>query len=246
MNVDSEWKGLYDLLNDLIWQEDTADLEVSLCANINSLIPADKGAAFFQYYDDYPHCVRWPEYASSLVPDFNSHYGKVCPVPFRMKDMMLGPVSWSRYQNTEYDTDFNHPLNIGHTMAGGFRLPHDKFIHIIALNRGHNSRGFSQRDAQNLKLLTGLFAQLYGRIEHTEGCIENRIQQASLRLGMAPLSPRETEICALICKRCTAREIAEHLQISRRTVECHYKHIYYKMNVANRCELLKLIFSAES
>ncbi|MCF7949726.1 MAG: LuxR C-terminal-related transcriptional regulator [Spirochaetia bacterium] len=246
MNVDSGWKGLYDLLNDLIRQEESADLEASLCDNINSLIPADKGAGFFQYYEAYPHCVKWPDYASSLVPDFNSHYGKVCPVPFRMKDMMMGPVSWRRYHNTEYDTDFNHPLNIGHSMAVGFRLPQAKFIHIIALNRSQESRGFSQHEAQNLKLLSGLFAQLYQRIEHTEGCIENRIQKANLRLGMAPLSPRETEICALICRRYTAREIAEHLQISTRTVECHYKHIYYKMNVANRGELLRLIFSTDS
>jgi len=246
MKVDSGWKGLYELLNDLIRQEDTADLEAILCENINSLIPADKGAGFFQYYDDYPHCVKWPDYASSLVPDFNSHYGKVCPVPFRMEDMMFGPVSWSRYHNTEYDTDFNHPLNIGHSMAVGFRLPQAKFIHIIGLNRSHESRGFSQRDAQNLKLLSGLFAQLYQRIENKDGRIEKLIRNANLSLGMAPLSPRETEICALICKQFTAREIAEHLEISTRTVECHYTHIYYKMNVANRGELLKLIFSAKS
>ena len=246
MNVDRGWKGLYDLLNDLIRQEDTADLEACLCENLDNLIPADKGAAFFHYYDDYPHCVRWPDYASPLVPDFNTHYGKVCPVPFRMEDMMLGPVSWSRYHNTEYDTDFNHPLNIGHTVAGGFRLPQAKFTHIIALNRSHNSRGFSQQDAQNLKLLSGLFAQLYQRIENKDGRIEKLIRQANLRLGIAPLSPRETEICALICKRYTAREIAEHLEISTRTVECHYTHIYYKMDVANRGELLKLIFSAKS
>ena len=60
---------------------------------------------------------------------------------------------------------------------------------------------------------------------------------------MIPLSPRETEIYLLLCKQCTAKDIAELLIISPRTVEHHCFHIYYKMNVAGRNELFNLIFT---
>ena len=60
---------------------------------------------------------------------------------------------------------------------------------------------------------------------------------------MIPLSRRETEVSVLVCKQYTDREIAERLSISPRTVERHCMHIYYKMNVSNRKELMNLVRS---
>jgi len=244
MKINADWKGLYELLNDLIRQEDAADLEASLIEHIDRLMPADRGAAFFEYYDNSPHCVRWPDYAAPLVPDFNVHYGKVCPVPFHLGNLMFGPISWSHYRHTEYDTDFNKPLHIGHSMGCGFRLMHENVVHILALNRSRASKGFSQRDMQNFNQLSGLFAALYHRIENTDKCIENQIREVNMRPGMIPLSPRETEICILLCRKYSAKEIGQALEISPRTVERHCMHIYYKMNVSNRNELLNLILSS--
>ena len=244
MNVGADWKGLYELLNDLIRQEDVADLEASLSGNIDSLIPADRGAAFFKYQHKHPKCVRWPEYTAPLVPDFNAHYSRVCPVSFRLQDLMLGPVSWSHYRNSEYDTDFNRPLHIGHSMGCGFPDIYKKYVHIIVLNRGRGGKAFSGRDVRDFRRLTELFAELYRRIEHTDECIESLIRQVNMQPGMIPLSPRETEICVLLCRQCTAREIGELLGISPRTVERHCFHIYYKMNVAGRNELMNLVFTA--
>jgi DNA-binding NarL/FixJ family response regulator len=52
------------------------------------------------------------------------------------------------------------------------------------------------------------------------------------------LSKREAEIAGLLCKRLHAHEIAELLLISARTVETHIQHIYEKLHVNNRIELL--------
>ncbi|MCF7914735.1 MAG: helix-turn-helix transcriptional regulator [Spirochaetaceae bacterium] len=246
MKISTDWKGLYELLNDLIRQEDAAGLEASLSDHIDNLIPADRGAAFFEYYDNSPHCIRWPDYATRLVPDFNARYGKVCPVPFNLQELLFGPISWRRYRNSEYDTDFNRPLHIGHSVACGFMPGCSKTVNIIAMNRSRGSNSFSHHDTQNLRLLTGLFATLYNRIYNTDGRIEKQIRQVNMLPGKIPLSSRETEICMFLCKQGTAGEIAEILGISPRTVERHCLHIYYKMNVANRNELLNLILTAES
>ncbi len=246
MKIGTDWKGLYELLNDLIRQKDAAGLEASLSEHIDNLIPADRGAAFFEYYDNSPHCIRWPEYAAPLVPDFNVRYGRVCPVPFHFGHMMLGPISWTQYRHTEYDTDFNRPLHIGHSIGCGFKRSKAKCVHIVALNRSRGSKAFSRKDTQNFRQLTGLFSELYSRIERDECGLEQQVRHANQLPGMIPLSPRETEICVLLCQHNTAREIGVALEISPRTVERHCMHIYYKMNVANRNELLNLILSTKS
>jgi DNA-binding NarL/FixJ family response regulator len=52
------------------------------------------------------------------------------------------------------------------------------------------------------------------------------------------LSRREAEIAGLLCKRLHVFEIATLLMISKRTVETHVQHIYNKLHVNNRIELL--------
>jgi len=246
MFVETDWKDLYELLNDLIRQEEVANLETSLSKNIDSLIPADLGAIFFDYYENQPHCVRWPEYADNYVDDFNRYYGKICPVQFDLSSLLLGPVSWKNYRNTEYDTDFNRPHNIGHSFACGFKNPGNNSIHVIALTRSRRSKPFSQKDTYNFRLLTRLFTNLYYKMYASSSDLEKSIRRVNMLPGMIPFSCRETEICTLLCKQYTSREIAELLSISPRTVERHCVHIYFKMNVKNRNELLNLIFTADS
>ena len=50
----------------------------------------------------------------------------------------------------------------------------------------------------------------------------------------ARLSPREIQILRLVAEGLANREIAEHLRLSRYTVECHIKHVYRKLAVSSR------------
>ncbi|MBS7777558.1 response regulator transcription factor [Acidovorax sp. CCYZU-2555] len=52
------------------------------------------------------------------------------------------------------------------------------------------------------------------------------------------LTTREAQILALVADGKSNRDIAEHLQISRYTVECHITHIYRKLEVSSRTKAI--------
>jgi two-component system response regulator NreC len=58
------------------------------------------------------------------------------------------------------------------------------------------------------------------------------------------LSPRETEVLRLIALGLTNTEIADELQLSRRTVESHRVRIHRKLGLATRAELVRYALAA--
>jgi HD-GYP domain-containing protein (c-di-GMP phosphodiesterase class II)/biotin operon repressor len=56
-------------------------------------------------------------------------------------------------------------------------------------------------------------------------------------LRPAGLSEREIQVLRLVARACSNPEIAEHLNISRRTAEHHVQHIYTKVGVSTRSAL---------
>lgn len=55
------------------------------------------------------------------------------------------------------------------------------------------------------------------------------------------LTFREAEIADLAARGMSNRQIAEHLFISKRTVDAHLDHIYAKLAISSRVELLNAL-----
>jgi DNA-binding CsgD family transcriptional regulator len=55
------------------------------------------------------------------------------------------------------------------------------------------------------------------------------------------LTFREAEIADLAARGMSNRSIAEHLFISKRTVDAHLDHIYAKLGISSRVELLNAL-----
>jgi DNA-binding NarL/FixJ family response regulator len=53
-----------------------------------------------------------------------------------------------------------------------------------------------------------------------------------------PLSERETEVLGYLTKGYSGKEIAEKIHVSINTVKTHLKHIYQKLHVRSRSEIL--------
>jgi DNA-binding CsgD family transcriptional regulator len=56
--------------------------------------------------------------------------------------------------------------------------------------------------------------------------------------NLDPLTARETEIVALVAEGLSNREIAARLVISKRTVDAHVEHIYAKLGISSRVQLV--------
>lgn len=53
-----------------------------------------------------------------------------------------------------------------------------------------------------------------------------------------PLSERESEVLGLITKGYSSKEIADKMHVSINTVKTHLRHIYHKLHVRSRSEIL--------
>jgi DNA-binding CsgD family transcriptional regulator len=117
-----------------------------------------------------------------------------------------------------FDEDGEGGMNLCFTRAGAARM--------------------SSRDEAILLALRPHLVSLFSLFKHIENLPADRLFAAELARESELLSKREAEIAGLLCKRLHAHEIAELLLISARTVETHIQHIYEKLHVNNRIELL--------
>ena len=57
--------------------------------------------------------------------------------------------------------------------------------------------------------------------------------------GWASLTPAERDVARLICEGLANKEIATRLFVSPRTVQAHLSHIYAKLGIASRVQLVQ-------
>jgi DNA-binding CsgD family transcriptional regulator len=76
-----------------------------------------------------------------------------------------------------------------------------------------------------------LYLLRFSRIADKNGQIYRQLDQAGL-------TRRELEIAALIHQGISTRNISDQLNLSYHTVRNHIKHIYCKINVSTRSEML--------
>lgn len=79
---------------------------------------------------------------------------------------------------------------------------------------------------------------LFRRDDDTEA-LQYRIK------AKADLSAREIEIIQLCAKGLSAQQLADHLGLSRRTVEVHKSHIFEKLDLKTTSDLVKYAYDAD-
>lgn len=79
---------------------------------------------------------------------------------------------------------------------------------------------------------------IYLQPELAAALVKDYLEHQPEALAENPLTPREFEVLALIAQGLTNPMIARELSISVHTVKSHRAHIYEKLNVGDRAELL--------
>jgi DNA-binding CsgD family transcriptional regulator len=236
---DTTWRRLYELLNDVVRQRDSESMLDAFYTHVDEAIPADQGAAMFEMKGGLPHCIRWPAYSDFLIPEFNSRFNRLCPAQYDFTRHILGPVPWEIHTGTEYDLDFNLPLDIGHSVGIGFHDPAQNRELIFCVHRSRGDASFSEEDADILRSFRSVVSRVFSLARWAEsGCME-QFSPLETAPGCVPLSAREAEVARLLSHRITMKQIASRLGISPRTVERHALHIYQKLRVSGRRELIQ-------
>lgn len=238
-----DWKVIYELINRITAAEDTNSALTLLTEASTRAVAVDRGAALFTMKGQYPWCIRWPDYATQRIRDFNTYYSGRVPVHFSGMESVLGPVVWSRYRDTEYVTDFHRPMGIRSSVGIGLSDSFSWQRYVVWLHRNGAGPQFSDREIQTLTLLCEQAARVISLKSEIDAAKREALSDPELGPDADVLSKRETEVARLICRRLSMREIAGLLRISPRTVERHALHIYYKLGVANRTELARLLCS---
>ena len=117
-----------------------------------------------------------------------------------------------------------------------------------ALSAG--ATGYSLKERDDLELRLGITSTLRGgapidpfiakRIMHEFAVAAAGKKESAAESVAVTLTSREQGILQLVAQGMTNREIAEHLQLSRYTVECHVKKIYQKMSVKTRTRAIHI------
>ncbi len=104
--------------------------------------------------------------------------------------------------------------------------------------------GYLVKSASKAELAKAVAATRQGRAVFTPG-LAGLVLGEYRRMARSPgpctpsLTERETEVLRYVAKGMTARQIAERLTLSHRTVENHVQATFRKLQVANRVELAR-------
>lgn len=93
--------------------------------------------------------------------------------------------------------------------------------------------GYLVKTTPPARLLQAIAEIADGGAPMTASIARRVIQSLQKSPQKAALTPRETEILALLCRGYSYKMIAAELVISRGTVHCHIKNIYKKLHVSS-------------
>lgn len=152
-------------------------------------------------------------------------------------------MSRSRFERTEFFNDFlaNDGLHYGvnyYAYSGGTN------IGDLRIWRGKGKEDFSFRELEILDAIgpafTNAMRSAIGRECLTAGKVD-LVAALNQAADGAMLTAREREVCAAVLAGLSDQQIAEKHGISFTTVRSHLKHIYAKLGITGRTQLLSKV-----
>lgn len=173
-------------------------------------------------YIEYYSKVEGERYGLSLEPEMN------------LTDFPLYPIDWSLEPESEFVTDFIKPRGITHSVGiilcdlNGIRRS------MICLDR-KSGVVFSKEEITALSMAAPIMKDLYKNFYYAPSAPGSAEQIA---WETAELTSRETEVAHLLCQGFTSANISKMLHIAPTTVAKHIAHIYKKLQISSRQDLL--------
>ena len=169
------------------------------------------------------------------IRPFSERYWRIIPDLSAEEGTHTKRVDWSRYAATEYGTDFMRPQRIRFSLgipglgAGG------GYVATLALDRSRMGSQFTDQEQAIMEIIQPHLSNLYRLF-----CIQGDLAKRDGPRTRFAVTQRESQIVDMLLNGLSNQEIGRRLGISERTVEAHCLHIYNKIGVKDRVELLVL------
>jgi DNA-binding CsgD family transcriptional regulator len=186
-----------------------------------SNIPKKMSSLYLNYFSHDPGIVSF-----SLDMDVHESLG----------ESSVNLTDWKDYSDKDgtFFTEYIKPLGLKQTMSFWLCDPHGNPATTFSLDRT-SGKPFTKTDLAIVEVMSKHLNNLYKNLfVRPEGQV--RIWDG-LR-GADALSPREKEVLELLCQGVKPSNISRILCISKGTTNKHISHIYQKLGVRSRQELL--------
>lgn len=252
-NIEITWNKIHTFLIDCGSIRNQKEFSVQAIKKIVALIPYDQARIYYindneLIYDEYLVGVnkRWPhlyyEYYSkinngrySLFPNStNRLHGIITQQQKFFRD-------WTNHEKDEFFYDYIKPQGIRYSCGFALYDLNNTRKAILFLDRT-SGKIFTDKELYILDIiqlhLNNLHKNFYvNASDYYENCRFNTESQLTIR---------EAEIMGLLVKGVTPKNISKKLSISLTTVYKHIAHIYEKINVSTRQELLSKLLNNRS
>jgi len=242
------WRRLWDLVSDCSEQSDLGGMLRCMVRQIPRVVPCEHAAVVVTDSNGPGGRLRISLERNGVPPEA---VGPYCSYYFYRDTarLSLGPrdeifqVDWmsGAYGKGEFARDFIHGL-MKIDMSAGIPIMDPDGRGGMCLIIARTGRDpLSAQEQSILRELRPALVNLYALHRRREALAPRGFCAAELAETGTLLSCREAEIASLLCRRLSVPEIAGALGISRRTVESHVQHIYVKLDVSSRKELVNVI-----
>jgi DNA-binding CsgD family transcriptional regulator len=240
------WQNIREIIFDFSVPENFTQPMDLLAKDLGSHLPCGIGLSVIHIRRGIPFCIRWPEPTTQKIKEFNSCLNRIAPSVFNWNTQFMDPVDWKQYSRTQYDAEFNIPLNIGYSMGIGIQDSLTNRQLVYCLHNARRGRNFKEKETALISQVQPFLQNIYNRRAVFLYFSRQALLPRELEEGCTTLSPRERELFNYLTTRLTMEEIAAQLGISRRTVETHALHIYQKLCICSRKELQRFLLHNET
>lgn len=246
----AEWLKINEILLNLYDSTDVTSLRRTYLSQIRELVPYEKG--WFDLGDNKKggHVFFDPISLDMTEESLNDYYHRYESLdyavwalsqdePLTYRDTDLVPDALRR--KSLFCSEWLAPMGMFY-LGGSNIVQGGTLFGSVTFMRSEEAGDFSDRDIQVFDILNGHLCKKFRQM------FPNGINYRALTLPKDDalmkyrLTQREYEILQLIGEGLRNHEISQKLFISENTTKKHIAHIFEKMTVNSRSQLLKLIF----
>lgn len=255
MLTNSEWRGVHELSLLIHGTDAVEEMQQYFLEALRNIIPFER-AAFFLYHEGRKgQIILQSPAVIHMEPEIVAVYGSL----INTNDIFRRVISLRRsmaYRGSDFGMPDEEANEAVAELKKTFLLPHDicfysgivlvdqrKPIGEIILYRKARQRDFSDNEIEVLNCLKDhLMIRLQREKNISPAAVSETDRDEVLFVSMG-LTPRECEIASLIMQQYSTEEISKRLVISQYTTKKHLHHIFAKLGVRNRIQLIEAIRS---